>query len=87
MREDAQKLLTLLYHKGGLNVLLIPYEQISQMLQDAEDEIKKGLEKVYKRKGIEDGMRQINRGIGSLQTVRRLIKNQSTVDVNISIKK
>jgi hypothetical protein len=57
------------------------------MLRDAENEIERGLEKVYRRKGIEDGMRQINRGIGSLQTIQRLIKDQSAVDVNISIKK
>ena len=68
-------------------MLLIPYEQISYMLRDAENEIERGLEKVYRRKGIEDGMRQINRGIGSLQTIQRLIKDQSAVDVNISIKK
>jgi hypothetical protein len=57
------------------------------MLHDAECDIRNGLEKVYKRKGIEDGMRQFNRGLSSIQAVRRIIEKQSMVDVNVNIKK
>ena len=60
---------------------------MTYMLQDAETEIKYGLEKVYRRKGIEEGMRQIHRGIGSIQTIRKLIRNQSTVETNIKVQK
>ena len=68
-------------------MVLVTNEQMTYMLQDAETEIKYGLEKVYRRKGIEEGMRQIHRGIGSIQTIRKLIRNQSTVETNIKVQK
>jgi hypothetical protein len=68
-------------------MVLVTNEQMAYMLQDAETEIKYGLEKVYRRKGIEEGMRQIHRGIGSIQTIRKLIRNQSTVETNIKVQK
>jgi hypothetical protein len=68
-------------------VFLIPNETIAMILFDAEVDIKRGLENVHRRKGIEDGMRQVNRGLGSINTIKRLIEKQSTVDVNVSIKK
>lgn len=44
-------------------MLLIPDELICNILRDAEEEMKRGLDKVHKRHGTEDGMRQANRSI------------------------
>lgn len=69
------------------DVFLIPNELVASILIEAENQIRVGLNSVYKRKGIEAGMRQVYEGFGGLKVARSLIKNQCTVDVNINIKK
>jgi hypothetical protein len=66
---------------------LIPNDVVAGLLSNAEYDIKNGLEQVYRRKGIEEGMRRIHKGIGELQTAKLIIERQTTVDVNVNIKK
>lgn len=44
------------------DVFLIPNELVASILIEAENQIRVGLNSVYKRKGAEAGMRQVYEG-------------------------